>query len=112
MADIRFPCFGSRQRRAGGNAAAFGSDEQSIDEMLQEDEGGEKSSRREHDAPLLRHQLHGYFADARKWRIIEFFTFKRYHQRFAHQTNRIAAFDKTKNDFNGRGTFRTGYFAV
>ena len=65
MADIRFPCFGSRQRRAGGNAAAFGSDEQPVDEVLQEDEVGEKRARRESGAPALRHQLHGYFADAR-----------------------------------------------
>ena len=65
MADIRFPCFGSRRRRAGGNTNAFGSDEKPVDEVLQEDEDGEKSSRRESGATALRHQLRGYFADAR-----------------------------------------------
>lgn len=62
MADIRFPSFGSRRRRAGGNASAFWKHEQP-DEVLQKNE-----KRRAANAPdeygslVLRDELLGHVA--------------------------------------------------
>ena len=61
MADIRFSDFGSRRRRAGGNAAAFGKCEQS-DEVLQKGEKRAAVAADENGSSLLRDELLGHRA--------------------------------------------------
>jgi hypothetical protein len=63
MADIRFSDFGSRRRRAGGNAAAFGKCEQP-DEVLPKDEKRETNAADENGSSLLRDELLGHRADS------------------------------------------------
>lgn len=58
MADIRFSDFGSRRRRTGGNAAAFGKCEQS-DEVLQKDEKRTAVAADENGSFVLRDELLG-----------------------------------------------------
>ena len=63
MADIGFPDFGSRRRRAGGDAASFGKCEQP-DEVLQTGEKRETNAADENGSSLLRDELFGHRADS------------------------------------------------
>jgi hypothetical protein len=104
MADISFPAFGSRWRSAGGDAAAFGEDEQQDDELLQEGEKQRTNKSGKARSIMLRYKLHGFGADL-AGRVIQFFTLNHHCQRFDYQTNRRAAFNQSET------CFKPGVFA-